>query len=46
MDKKSVMHVQSYCFASGVAGGGGGEGDSIVFYLRLLTHSVCQCGVK
>ena len=25
--------------------GGGGEGDSIVFHLRFLTHSVCRCDV-
>ena len=26
-------------------GRGGGEGDSIVFHLRFLTHSVCRCDV-
>ena len=40
-----LMHAM-FCYMFDRGGeGGGGEGDSIAFHLRFLTHSVCQCDV-
>ena len=38
LDSDQLSHVVCRCLS-------GGEGDSIVFHLRFLTHSVCQCDV-